>query len=112
MISSIIPLIYDSYEQRIAILDTRAYLGSEIKFKEQETKKFDISIFSCPLLEGEYSLGLYIKDRNIEKDILDIFKFTILPSKIKDDTSLLDYDHSVKGVINLKFKITQNDIIL
>ncbi|MDB5150545.1 MAG: transporter ATP-binding protein, partial [Mucilaginibacter sp.] len=85
LISSVTPVIYNLSEERIAILDLRKHLGTSIKLKANSEIKIDITVPSCPLIEGEYVMSLYLKDNVIEKDYSDVFKFNIEPQKGKHD---------------------------
>ncbi|HEY4194320.1 MAG TPA: ABC transporter ATP-binding protein [Mucilaginibacter sp.] len=111
IISSLVPLIYNNSEERVAILDLRKHIGTNIRIDAGKELNFDIEVPSCPLIEGEYTLGLYIKDEAIEKDFLDIIKFNIEPQKGENDPYHLEYDPAVRGKVNFNFIASKSEII-
>ena len=102
-ISNIIPIIYNTTEERACILDLRQYLGINIPVGANSEIKIDINIASLPLIEGEYIIGLYLKDDVIDRDFMDIFKFIVEPQQPDSDLFYLEYGTEVRGKVNLKF---------
>jgi lipopolysaccharide transport system ATP-binding protein len=111
LISSIIPVIHNLSEERIAILDLRKHLGTSIRLKANTELKIDITIPSCPLIEGEYVMSLYLKDNMVEKDFPDVFQFSVEPQKGEEDSFHMEYDKKVRGKINLKFTASTSESI-
>jgi lipopolysaccharide transport system ATP-binding protein len=111
-ISSIVLVIYNNREERVAILDLRKHLGTSIRFKENGEIKIGISVSTIPLIEGEYILGMYIRDDFIDKDFFDLMKFYIESQQTDPDQYQMEYDTSVRGPVNLKFVATKSEITL
>ena len=102
-ISNIIPIIYNTTEERACILDLRNYLGINIPVAANSEIKIEINVASLPLIEGEYIIGLYLKDDIIDRDFMDIFKFVVEPQQPDSDQFYLEYGTEVRGKVNLNF---------
>ena len=102
-ISNIIPIIYNTTEERACILDLRKYLGINIPVVANSEIKIEINVASLPLIEGEYIIGLYLKDDVIDRDFMDIFKFVVEPQQPDSDQFYLEYGTEVRGKVNLNF---------
>jgi len=111
-ISSIIPVIFNNAEERIAILDLRKHLGTNIFVKANSAIKFEINVPSCPLIEGEYTVGLYLKDDMSENDFQDVLQFIVEPQQSDHDAFHIEYDAMVRGKINIKFSASKSEILL
>jgi len=109
-ISSIVLLIFNNSDERMAILDLRKHLGTSVKINAGGSMKIEINVAVCPLIEGEYLLGVYIKDDMAEKEFSDILKFAVEPQIGLQDEYHLEYDASVRGKVNLNFSASKNDI--
>jgi len=109
-ISSIVLLIFNNSDERMAILDLRKHLGTSVKINAGCSVKIEINVAVCPLIEGEYLLGIYIKDDMAEKEFSDILKFAVEPQIGFQDEYHLEYDASVRGKVNLNFSASKNDI--
>lgn len=105
-VQSITPIIFDNNNQRVAIFDLRNQVGVNIEMLAGQTISFSIAIKKMPLLEGEYSLGLFLQDNINAKDFLDLFRFEILPVQRENITTIYDYDLIYRGFMNLDFEVS------
>jgi lipopolysaccharide transport system ATP-binding protein len=104
-IESISPLFYDSFNQRVAILDLRNQMGINTIIDEGKDVNISIKIKELPFLEGEYVLGLYINDNIAGKDFFNLFRFNIWPVKNITSDVLYEYDTVYRGFMNLDFEV-------
>jgi len=106
-ISNIIPILYNVADERICIMDLRKDLGVNIRLKENEDLAIAVNIASLPVMEDEYTLGLYLKDEIVDKDFTDIYKIVVHPQLLNKEESFLEYGTEVRGKINLKFNASR-----
>ncbi|MDQ8004874.1 MAG: ABC transporter ATP-binding protein [Pedobacter sp.] len=104
-IFSLTPLIYNEFNQRVAIIDLRNDLGSSVRIASDGALNIKIAIKDCPLIEGKYQLGFYLQDNIISKNILGVYNFEILSAINNDNDLTFEYDPSVRGLMNLQTKI-------
>ena len=107
-IESICPLIFDNMNQRIAILDLRNQIGTQTIITPEEDIKISIEISEIPLLEGQYSLGIFISDNIGSKDYFNIHKFNIWPQNKSIEEINYEYELHYRGFMNLNFKVINN----
>lgn len=109
-IESISPLFFDTYNQRVAILDLRNGMGVSTPIGPDNGLEISIKIQRTPFLEGEYSMGLYINDSIIAEDFLNLFRFSIWPVKTEKDEITYEYDVVYRGYMNLDFELQTRKI--
>jgi len=96
-------LVYDEYEQRIAVIDLR----NEELFKISALKEnfqIDGILKNLPLLPGKYQFGLYFQSNLISGDFNDILHFEVF-QKINSGI-ILPYDVSVRGKIEIEHEFS------
>lgn len=95
-INSLVLLIYSLMGTRVAILDLRPSLLPSLPEGIFSIKG---GIASCPLVEGTYSIGIYIDCVDINADFLDLAEL-IVHSKIKS-SDYAPYPAKVRGLLEL-----------
>jgi lipopolysaccharide transport system ATP-binding protein len=108
ILQSFTPLIYNEYNQRIAIIDGRNFMTSNYEIVAGKTYLFNFTIKDCPFIEGKYSLGIYLADQFDAKNYFDLITFDVHAPKIARDEINYSYSPLVKGVLNLKTSCTIN----
>ena len=109
-IESIAPLIYDNFNQRIAILDLRNDMGISTNVSPDHSMEISIKLNKLPLIEGEYVLGLYINDSLIADDFYNLFRFNIWPEKNEKNEISYEYDTEHRGFMNLDFEVNHKSV--
>lgn len=104
-IESIVPLIFDIFNQRVAILDLRNEIGVNHKISSNKNIKINISIKNIPLLEGEYSLGMHINDEYIAEDFSNLHRFNIWPKQNNTNEIMYEYETVHRGYMNFDFEV-------
>lgn len=104
VLNSISPMIFDENNQRIAIMDLRNQLGTNVSIAPNKPLRIKIKINQFPILEGDYMLGIYLNDQITVKDFFDIHRFQILPIKEKPGEIIHEYEKIYRGFLNLDFK--------
>jgi lipopolysaccharide transport system ATP-binding protein len=104
-IESIVPLIFDTFNQRVAILDLRNEIGVNIEIAPNENLKINIKIKKIPLLEGEYVFGVHINDNFIATDFSDLYRFNVWPAQNNKDEIAYEYDIIHRGFMNFDFEV-------
>jgi hypothetical protein len=80
VISDIALLIYAASGERVAIIDLRSSTGV-YRIKPDSNLRLQSKVASLPLVEADYSLGLWINSTSISHCFLNLLTFTILPSE-------------------------------
>ncbi len=96
--SALCLLVFNAYQERVAIIDLR---GEDL-FKLSKIKtelKVKIVIDSLPLMEGDYFLGLYLESNLCTGNFFDILKLTIHPIQ---NSGIEPYPVGVRGMVELK----------
>lgn len=93
-VSGIALLVYNEMNERVGIVDLR----SEKLFKEsqsQQTLDFSVQIHKMGIVEGEFSLGLFVSSNLCQGDFYDLQKFHVkMP-----DTDILPYEKQYRGYV-------------
>lgn len=95
-------LIYNEAGVRVGILDLRRKLSGK-KMAEGALTTLYIQIDSLDLIEGEYSLGLYLNTTDRSGDVYDLA--SVVVEEQNNDTGIAPYDQRYRGIINFKFDI-------
>ena len=96
--SSLVLLILDEYEQRLAVADLR---NSDL-FRISNTKntyKIEGKLKHLPFLPGIYQFGLYIQSHSVSGNFYNLLQFEVLQKPQEED--ILPYDLSVRGKIEI-----------
>lgn len=101
-INALVILIYSALGERVAILDLRR---EDAKYKVSETTPFAIkgSISSLPLVEGDYSVGLYIDYGLFQGNVLGLLDLVVSgPTPLP---GFAPFPPSVRGIVELDCSI-------
>lgn len=101
-------LIYSDRGQRVAILDLR---------KADAYHKFDVFgrcamqlwIKSLPLVDGDYSIGLYLKSNLVNGDFLELTTFTVYPSTTATN-GIMRYPREYRGFLELDYTLSDSHL--
>jgi lipopolysaccharide transport system ATP-binding protein len=99
-------LIYSMSGVRLAVIDLR----SEARKDKANTSQLLISgsIDRIPFVEGEYSIGVYIKTSGCSKDFLDLIKLTVKHDRsatVINGVVTLPYSTKNLGLVELNYSI-------
>jgi lipopolysaccharide transport system ATP-binding protein len=102
IIESIVILIYSSLGIHVAILDLRT---KDFPLRINEANQLTISgrIRSLPLVEGDYSIGIYIQGNKTWADFFDVMNLTVKPQPYDGDA--VKYSPNVRGFIDLEYTL-------
>jgi lipopolysaccharide transport system ATP-binding protein len=95
-------LLYNSAGVRVGIIDLRSKLVYK-KMTEGECMFINIDINRVNLIEGTYSLGLYLNTTDRSGDIYDLASVTI--EEQNQDTGIAPYEQRYRGLVNFHFEI-------
>ncbi len=96
-VEAIAILLNTKFNIRVAIIDIR---GSDAFYiTGQSSLLIEGEISSLPLVEGEYSVGLYFKHDGIEEHLMDIFSLDINVKTNKKN--IIPYPASARGLVEL-----------
>jgi lipopolysaccharide transport system ATP-binding protein len=95
-------LIYTSSGKRAAVLDLRGP-GVSYRLDELTPLKLSGEIKSLPLVEGDYTIGLYVNGAEVKGDYLDLLDLTI--SGQRNYSQSIPYPPAHRGVVELNFKV-------
>ena len=104
-IESIGPIIYDNFNQKIALLDLRNQMGVSTYIAPNKNLTISIRIKTLPLIEGEYVLGLHIDDSIILRNFTNLYRFNIWPTVASSNEIVYEYETAARGIINLDFEV-------
>jgi lipopolysaccharide transport system ATP-binding protein len=91
-------LIYSSKGLRVAVIDLRDSAAVPLRY---QIGSFTIlvSIAELPLVEGDFSVGLFLATAQFFDDILELDNFTVLASR--PELNIAPYHADVRGVVVL-----------
>ena len=93
-------LIYNASGHRVAILDLRTEEGARTLYAKQ-SMKWKADIQTLPLVDGEYSLGLYCRTGESRGDHYDLGQFSVTPGL--SCCQVLPYPGQHRGSIELSY---------
>ena len=99
-VSGLALLFYNSFQERIAIVDLRSD-GLFIHTKTKMQITAEIKVKDLPFIEGDYNIGLYVKSNLFTGNIFDIVRLSV-HSRIH--TSIAPYPLQVRGTMELKYE--------
>jgi lipopolysaccharide transport system ATP-binding protein len=102
-IFDLVILFYNQFGQRVGILDIRDVNGS-YSINKNENLNLNINISSLCLVEGEYKIGLFIKTKSFDGDLLDLLSLTIMDKK----RLLPPYDVRHRGFVEMNATFTSH----
>lgn len=91
-------LFYNTYQERVAIIDLRSEELFDIT-KLKSGLEVSIVIREIPLIEGDYHIGLYVESNLCTGNFLDLLKLTVRPAR---NLRTEPYPVQVRGVVELK----------
>ena len=93
-------LIYSVGGLRVAIVDLRASAALPLAF---EAGRFSIlaRITGLPLVEGDYTLGLYLVTDGFAGDLYELNDFSLSAARIATALDYAPYPREVRGVVDL-----------
>jgi lipopolysaccharide transport system ATP-binding protein len=96
-------LIYSSLGMRVALLDLRQ---SDVKYQLDGKNSYTITVTvnSFSLIEGDYRIGLYIRNEEVQKDFLDLASLTVIDKSITGE--IIPYPSIHRGVVDFTFRIS------
>jgi lipopolysaccharide transport system ATP-binding protein len=100
VIKSIV-LVVQKDGKRVGVLDLRSAI-KVARVPALSTLHCDVTIKSCPLVEGDYTIGMYVESTTLGKDFTDLANFSILPKQISSEDAT-PYDVSVRGAVEFRF---------
>lgn len=93
IINGIAILIYNEFQQRMGIIDLR-----ELMQKGRRTIKIENDIIDISLIEGRYSIGIYLHSNLIVGDFYDLIQIEINSPQ----REIIPYPKEVRGFIEFK----------
>jgi len=102
-ISELVILIFSAMGARVAILDLRS-VGKDLVAGPTEALRLRGRIAALPLVEGDYSLGLYINAGTIREDFLDLTRLTILSKSSRSEIPPYAVQH--RGLVELEHTVS------
>ncbi len=93
-------LIYSTQNVRVAMLDMRS-LGTPVNLEEGQVWEVEGEIKSLPLVEGDYSAGLYISASHFLENIFDLTSFSV--SGRAQNTDYAPVQPVYRGIVELDF---------
>jgi len=98
-------LFYNAAGVRVGIVDLRSTLAGK-KMLEGEYTSINIQIDRLNLIEGEYSLGLYLNTTDRSGDIYDLAVINV--EEQHNDSGITPYEQRYRGIIHFNYEIHQN----
>lgn len=92
-------LIYNIVGIRTAIIDLRKP-DAPYSINKQKPLKLNGCIYKLPLVEGEYSLGIFFACTKVCNNFMDLRTITVVG---KNRSSLIPYPANVRGLVELEY---------
>jgi hypothetical protein len=103
----IVILLYAGLGTRVAIVDLRAP-RSNYRLTPGQPLQIRGVIHSLPLVEGDYSVGLYIDCGDFSKDVYDLTRLSIVRTETGSELSPRHPQH--RGVLELSYEYSADQI--
>ena len=94
-------LIYNAMGRRIAVIDLRPS-GESYELDGLKPININGEIRSVPLVEGDYSVGLYVNSGELLKDFYDLLHVTVVSPR---EGSISSYHVASRGVVVLDYSL-------
>lgn len=104
-VSSLAILIYSALGERIAILDLRKKEGG-FRLADSVPLVIEGKLGSMPLVEGAYSIGLYIDYGVFQDNVLGLIDLKV--SNPVQNSDFAPFPPAVRGFVELEFSINQS----
>lgn len=101
VLSEVSLLIYSGQQIRVAIIDLRC-LGLPVSLDAGQDWHATGEIKSVPLVEGNYSMGLYINASQFTENIFDLTSFTV--NGLITDVGYAPYAIAYRGQVELNYQ--------
>jgi hypothetical protein len=101
-LSELTLLLYHSNGSRIAVIDFRG-CGVPCDLSAGESWKLRGEIVSLPLVEGDFSAGLYLNTGTVSDNYFDLAGLTVRPPLKQGDR--VPYSATHRGLIELNFRV-------
>jgi lipopolysaccharide transport system ATP-binding protein len=82
LVSELAILVFNEVGQRVGIIDLRSYPYFD-KTKLTSSLEFKGVIHDIPLIEGNYSLGIYILSNQYTANVYDLIRFSVVGAKVR-----------------------------
>lgn len=99
LVSGLAILVYNSFQERIAIMDLRSNSLSSQDWTQPEVT-IKLNLTDLPLVEGVYYIGVYLESDLFIGNVLDLLKITVRGS----DENYKAYPVQVRGTTELKYE--------
>lgn len=99
-ISDVALLIYSDKGDRVAVLDLKQE-GGRFDINADSVLNLHVAIAKLNIVEGTYTLGLYISSRYFDADELDIAEFSV----ISMERTYATYASAVRGIVELDYSV-------
>jgi lipopolysaccharide transport system ATP-binding protein len=100
-------LIYSMSSTRVAIVDLRQASGM-YRLDRNNPLRLTGTIHSLPLVEGDYSIGMYINSPDSNRDVLDLMKLTIHAAA--NHRGIVPYPARYRGLVELDFDFSRQAV--
>jgi hypothetical protein len=100
-VRELVVLLFTQAGMRVAILDLRGVVNN-LELQPGELSSVTTEIGSLPLVEGEYSLGLYIHAGELRGDFFDLLAFTV--AAIDPGRGPVPYAAANRGIFELSYE--------
>lgn len=102
-LSELAMLIYSAQSIRVAILDFRL-LGMPLTLAVGEVRRIVGEIESLPLVDGEYSVGLFATARDFTGNVMDLSSFTVRAKTTNRGHA--PYGVGYRGIVELDYTVS------
>ncbi|MFO0789226.1 MAG: ABC transporter ATP-binding protein [Pirellulales bacterium] len=95
-------LIYSPQGQRLAVVDMRSHDGP---YRMTSGTKLVLRnhIAAVPFIEGDYSLGIYVKSLSAHRNFMEIAKLSVTPATTANGVAAYEPQH--RGYVNLPARL-------
>jgi lipopolysaccharide transport system ATP-binding protein len=107
-LSALAILFYTSRGERVAIVDVRYLFSGKPFLQFNGALRIDGVISSLPLVEGDYSAGLFITISNHSENHLNLCEFSV--QQVVRSGQIIPYPVQSRGVIELEYSGTINKV--
>jgi lipopolysaccharide transport system ATP-binding protein len=94
-------LIYSAAGERVAIADLRQAKGA-VRLRPETPGTWQVEIPRLPLVEGDYSIGLFCKTSEGRGNHYDLARFAVTPGETSNE--VLPYASQYRGFIELDYR--------
>jgi len=106
ILSALAILFYTSRGERVAIVDVRHLFNGKPLLQFNSALIIEGAIKSLPLVEGDYTAGIFITTSNHNKDHLNLYEFSV--RQMERAGKIIPYPAQSRGVVELDYSGTIN----